>query len=437
MSTPNPEARPLHLADTPGYPLARTVELPDTVGHPTGSLSIRFGALQVSAEGRPEAVAGQEHTYRLPALVLTGRYALDTRPDEIRDLDTAGDLRPLSEEARRPTLPAASRAAAVTPDPPDEETLRKWRDRADTHRDKLMRTEKGQQLLITYGQNNETFYGIFDSSSTLRKNWRRNGVTRRMSEHTYTNTDLGATGDGANAVNDWTDPDQGTTYNSHAFIQYVNVTSALSFEMGFATAPEDQSTYGDALDAAQKFATAVNDTGNSGEQTTPLTHEQIYTSIEQHPGEVRATTPGELDRYVGLVHGTYSAAPEDEPDEWFPLSEEHRERYRRFGKEAYEARAQEQPAATHTLHRGDCHARLDGVLITVDPAQAAATVTLPPLALHIDDADWRGPVGELARERLRTMRFVQELLRDAVAETLRHAALTGIAGFGPPGDGRS
>ncbi|MER5770267.1 hypothetical protein [Streptomyces sp. NPDC001985] len=439
MSTPYPdpgtEPRPLYLADTPGYPLARTVEMPGTVGYPTGSLSIRFGALRIRAEGRPEAVAGEEGAYRIPALVLTGRYALDARPDEIRDLDTAGHLRPLSDEALRPTLPAATRDA-VAPEPPDEETLRKWRDRADSHRDQLMRTEKGQQLLITYGKNNETFYDLFDTSSTLRKNWRRNGTTRSMSAHTFDTTDPRTPPESASAVNDWTDPDHHTSYNANAFIQYVNVTSALSFEMSFAAA-DAQDKYSDALDAAQRFATAVNDTGNSGDLVNPMTQHEVYTSIDQHSGEVRATTPEEVDRYIGLVHGTYDTAPEDEPEEWLPLSDEHRARYRAFGKEAYEDRARERESATDTLHWGDCHARLENIRVTGDPARGEATVTLPPLALHIDDAEWRGPAGEVARERLRTMRFVQELLRDAVAETLRHAALTGIAGYGPAGDGES
>ncbi|MFI2214006.1 hypothetical protein [Streptomyces sp. NPDC020141] len=435
MSTPYPAPRPLYLADTPGYPLARTVEMPDTVGYPTGSLSIRLGALKIHAEGRPEPVAGQHGAYRIPALVLTGRYALDARPDDIRDLDTAGGLRPLADEALRPTLPATSRAA-VAHDPPDDATLRKWRDRADSHRDRLMRTEKGQRLLITYGQTNETFYGVFDTSSTLRKNWRKNGVTRNMSEHTFAATDPQTAADDADPVNDWTDPDQRTSYNSNAFIQYVNVTSALSFEMSFAAA-EDQDDYGDALDAAQRFATAVNDTGNTGDSTSPMTQHEVYDSIEQHSGEVRATTPEEVARYIGLVHGTYAEDPENEPEEWLTLTDEHRARYRAFGKEAYEARAREQEPATDTLHQGDCHARLDDVRITLDPAGGEPAVTLPPLALHIDDADWHGPSGELARERLRTMRFVQELLRDSIAETLRHAALTGLDGYRLPGDGRS
>ncbi|MEO3973538.1 hypothetical protein [Streptomyces sp. CAU 1734] len=435
MSTPYPEVRPLYLADTPGYPLARTVEMPGTVGYPTGALSIRFGALRVRAEGRPEAVPGEEGAYRIPALVLTGRYALDARPDEIRDLDTAGDLRPLSEESRRPTLPAASRPSAPH-EPPDDETLRQWHDRADAHRDKLMQTEKGQQLLITYGQNNETFYGIFDTSSTLRKNWRRDGVTRRMSEHTFTTTDPQAPAAGAGAVNDWTDPDQGTGYNAHAFIQYVNVTSALSFEMSLAT-PDDQSKYGDALDAAQQFATAVNDTGNTSERTTPLSQHEVYSAIDRHSGEVRATTPEEVQRYIGLVHGTYTTAPEDEPEEWLTLSREHRDHYREFGRQAYADRAREQPAATDTLHWGECHARLEDIRITTGPGPGDAAVTLPALALHIDDSGWEGPAGELARERLRSMRLVRELLRDTVAETLRHAVLTGTEGFVLPADGRS
>ncbi|MCF3102103.1 hypothetical protein IPZ58_10955 [Streptomyces roseoverticillatus] len=440
MSTPHPEPRPLHLADTPGYPLARTVEMPDSVGYATGSLSIRLGGLQVSAEGRPEAVAGQAGTYRIPALVLTGRYALDARPDEIRDLDTAGNLRPLSEEARQPTLPAASRAP-VPHDPPDPDTLQKWRDRADAHRDKLMQSENGQQLLVKYGEHNESYYAAFDDPDDtygLRQLWRAQGVSRRMSEQTYDTTNPGAELASEPAVNDWHDSQTGATYNGHAFKQQSNLANTLGYMSEDETDPTKKEQYKAAALESFNFAKVVGtSTGNTGKVVAPMPQSAVYKAIEEHTGEIPTTTEEELARHMALAEGTYALAEEDEPEDWLPLSPEQRAHIRSFGRNAYRLKAQRLPASTDTLHLGTCSARLEDIRITVDPDGEGAVVTLPSLALSIEDESWQGPVGEVARERLGTMRFVQELLRDAIAETVRHAALTRIAGYAPPQDGRS
>ncbi|MEV4921442.1 hypothetical protein [Streptomyces roseoverticillatus] len=440
MSTPHPEAQPLHLADTPGYPLARTVEMPDSVGYPTGSLSIRLGGLQVRAEGRPEAVAGQAGAYRIPALVLTGRYALDARPDQIRDLDTAGNLRPLSEEAQQPTLPAASRAP-VPHEPPSPDVLDNWRKRADAHRDKLMRSENGQQLLITYGQHNESYYDAFDDPDDtygLRQLWSARGITRRMSERTYDTTDPGAALNSQEPVNRWQDPQTGVTYNGHAFNQQNNVATALGYMSEDATDPKKKEQYKAAALETVNFAKVVGtDTGNTDKVTEPMPQSAVYKAIEEHTGELPTTTEEELARHMALADGTYALAEEDEPEDWLPLSPEQRAHIRGFGRNVYRLKAQRLPASTDTLHLGTCSARLEDIRITVDPAGEDAVVTLPSLALSIEDESWQGPVGEVARERLRTMRFVQELLRDAIAETVRHAALTRIAGYAPPQDGWS
>ncbi|MFI9722865.1 hypothetical protein ACIHFE_24935 [Streptomyces sp. NPDC052396] len=441
MSTPHsqPQPQPLHLADTPGYPLARTVEMPEAIGYPTGSLSIRLGALQLRAEGRPEAVAGQAGTYRIPALVLTGRYALDARPDGIRDLDTAGNLRPLSAEARRPTLPAASRTPAPH-DPPEPDTLQKWRDRADAHRDKLMRSENGQQLLIKYGQHNESYYDAFDDPDDtygLRQKWREKGTTRRMSEQTYATTDPQAAHTSQPAVNDWQDAQTGVAYNAHAFTQQNTLATVLSLMAEDATDPEKQQKYTAAALETINFAKTIGTTGNTDKDTTPMSQSAVYTAINEHTDELPTTTEEELARHTALAYGTYALTEEDEPEDWLPLSPEQRTHIRSVGRNAYRLKAQRRPAATDTLHLGSCSARLEDIRITMDPAREDAVVTLPSLALNIEDESWRGPVGEVARERLRTMRFVQELLRDAIAETVRHAALTRIPGYAPPQDGRS
>ncbi|MER0483746.1 hypothetical protein ABR737_36345 [Streptomyces sp. Edi2] len=476
MSTPQPpqsgdarpgrEAETLHLADTPGYPLARSVEMPDTLNYPTGSLSFRLGALRLRAEGQPEALSEETRgdtrriTHRIPALILTGRYALDTRPDEIREIDTAGNLRPLSEEARQPTLPAGARAA--TPGHPDDETIRRWTGRADAHRTKLMKTENGRKVLIQYGTHNESYYDIFNGSSSvssaLRKKWAEKGVTQRMSQHTYDATDP-ETADGARPstddpqqVNNWQDPHEGVTYNGHAWQQRTTVQTALTTEAARIKRkdPAKAERLAAAATAAESFSKSVQQTGNDGSQTTPMTQDNVYTTIDQHSGEPPAVSHGEMARYNGLAMFTDGevqapgAEQQDQPQEqedWIALSVEDRAIVHEIGAAAYHEEAQQGPRATDTLHTGDCAARLEDVRITTrlapDGAPADVTVELPGLALSIDDEQWQGSAADVARERLAAMRFVHTLLQDAIAENVRHAALTGIAGYALPQDGRS
>ncbi|MFF4951281.1 hypothetical protein [Streptomyces chattanoogensis] len=463
---PGPEAETLHLADTPGYPLARSVEMPGTLDYPTGSLSFRLGALQLRAEGQPEALAEETRSgtrrtvHRIPALVLTGRYALDTRPDEIREIDTAGNLRPLSEEARQPTLPAGARA--VAPSHPDEETVRRWTARADAHRTKLMKTENGRQVLVHYGTHNESYYDIFNGSSsvssTLRKKWAEKGITQRMSEHTYGTTDpdeatgaLSSSGD-EQPVNGWEDPQEHVQYNAHAWQQRTTVQTALTTEAARIQPkdPDKAQRLRDAATAAEGFSKSVQDTGNDGRRTTLMTQDNVYTTINQHSGEMPAVSSEELARYNGLAafaDGDVQALPAaeetrpEEPEDWITLSDEERTLIQEFGAAAYHDEAMQGPQATDTLHTGACTARLEDVRITTrlasDGTPADVTVELPDLALSIDDEEWRGTAADVARERLTAMRFVHTLLQDAVAETVRRAAFTGITGYAHPQDGRS
>ncbi|AEW98399.1 hypothetical protein [Streptantibioticus cattleyicolor] len=458
MSTPQPPrsgdaAETLHLADTPGYPLARNVEMPDTLGYPTGSLSFRLGALQVRPEGRPEAVAEETRdgvrrvTHRIPALLLTGRYALDARPDEIREIDTAGNLRPLSQEARQPTLPAGARA--VAPRHPDDDTVRRWTDRADAHRTKLMKTENGRQVLIEYGTHNESYFDVFDGTSAtcraLRKKWAEKGITQRMSEHTYGATDPDTT-DGRPPVNDWQDPQEGVAYNLHAWRQRTTVVTTLSTEAGRIAAkdPDKADRFRKAAEASERFSKAVQQTGNDDTQTTPMTQENVYAAIDRHSGELPSVCAAEMARYDGLAllaHDTAQAAPEGHRPDWIAHSDEDRAIIQEIGAAAYHEEAQQAPPATDTLHTGACTARLTDIRVTThldpDGTPADVTVELPHLALEIDDGQWRGAAADVARERLAAMRFVRHLLRDAVAETVRHAACTGMSGYAHPRLGRS
>src|SRR5436190_10101550 len=103
----------LRLPDTPGYPVAREVPLPEDHEYgPTGALSLRLGDLTVALDGELGEAAGEtlengrtKIHYTLPPLVLSGRYSLDVKPEQQQQLDTAGDLSPLSEAEPSPGQP--------------------------------------------------------------------------------------------------------------------------------------------------------------------------------------------------------------------------------------------------------------------------------------------------------------------------------------------
>ncbi|MFF8912849.1 hypothetical protein ACF08M_05850 [Streptomyces sp. NPDC015032] len=469
MSTPQPpspgadrpdgEAETLHLADTPGYPLARSVQMPDTLDYPTGSLSFRLGALQLRPEGRLEPLAEEtcggtrRVTHRIPALVLTGRYALDTQPDAVPQIDTAGNLRPLADEARQPTLPAGARPDGPHP---DEGTVREWTDRARTHRAKLMRTENGRKLLTEYGTHNETYYDIFNGDSEMSKNlrdeWAKGGVTRRMSQHTYDVTDPEAPADGQHPVNDWHDPEgPNVTYNTHAWIQRTTLATTLVTEAVRIKHKDHGKSdrFKAAAKAIESFSKAVQQTGNDGSQVNSMTQDHVYAAVEQHSGNVPAVSDEEMARYDGLAAFREEAAQalqeeqegQEEQADWIELSDQDRAVIHSIGAAAYHEEAQQEPQATDTLYTGACTARWEDIRITTrltpDGTATDVTVELPDLALTLDDEDWRGTAAQVARERLAAMRFVRHLLQDSVAETVRYATLTGITGYLHPQDGRS
>ncbi|MEU2790297.1 hypothetical protein [Streptomyces sp. NPDC007100] len=424
----------LHLADTPGYPLARRVTMGLEVPYQFGTLSIRFGALQVRPEGPPELIGSAsggevaDVTYRIPALTLTGRYALDAREDEPHGIDSGGNLLPFTTEPQ-PTVPTFARDELLRGGQQDEQT--QWTNRAKRHRDeKLLKTENGRGLLRSYYRHNWAFCDIFEDSSALRAAWKKDGTVRRMSAHTYKVTDPAA-GDNQPKINDWKDTD-GSTYNLLAFDRQAVLATALG--QAETDDKEKKKRFEAACDATADFATRVEGTGNSGSKTTHLTQKDVYGHIAKPPGcdsaryeMLHAVTRGEVDPDT-LTPGT---APHE-------FSAEELHSLRKARRAVFSDNAEREPTATDTLYSGDCSARLEGVRIALGPPSpdggraAYARIELPDLALRIDDSAWGGPAGEVAMERLAAMGFISGIVQDAVSESVRHAALTGLAGYAPP-----
>ncbi|MFJ6913078.1 hypothetical protein ACIQUX_03850 [Streptomyces sp. NPDC101133] len=452
-------AEPLRLADTPGYPLARGVDTTDidTVPYDAGSLSIRFGDLALHPLAAPAPVSTEvlgevtQVTYRIPALSLTGRYALDARPDEISAIDAGGNpFQPLTTEQQQPTFPAAP--AAHTP--PDGQTQERWHGRARAHRDALMRTENGRKLLVEYGKHNDTYREVFagtDSvSKALVKTWRRAGVTRRMAEHTYSVTDPDTPRTEQRPVNEWTDAD-GSSFNWHAWSQRTLLVTALATKAASRRRKDDLQNakrYQAAAEAAESFSLEVQQTGNASESTTPLTQQQIYQTVEGHSGTVSPPSAEAMARYqppAGPEELMAREAPGETagavPDGWVALSAQDHAVIENIHRAFYHQEAAEADPADNTLHLGQVSARLEDVRITVKlPAGTGGLPTepedveivLPEFDLSVQDEHWEGNAGAVAKERLAGMAFLLGLLRDSTAEALRHSVLAGTPGYTPP-----
>ncbi|MFG2978499.1 hypothetical protein ACGFYY_36630 [Streptomyces sp. NPDC048331] len=484
-AAPTPNGRtPVRLADTPGYPLARTVAMPERLPYRSGALSIRFGALEVHPDGDPEELTREPHgdgtriTYRIPALAVSGRYALDARPDAVPELDSAGNLQPLSDTARQPTVPLAARLAAEV-QPPQPQDVERWTARAREHRTQLLKTPNGGELVYRFNVHNEVYNELFRMSGVLQV-WRGQeqeaGMTRQMAEITWERVDPAQKE--SPPVNKWKHGASGRSYNWHSFRVHHKLQAVLSFkaaefaEKGLAGAPNK---YRAAYDSASAFATKVIATGNTRDDMTEMDQHQIYKVISDDRGtppppvedaafarhlryaplmgagplsEAGLDVP---DHYIGSPHTTEPLA--DEPDHWEPLTEDDYAAIREMTRSFYHHEAERQTAEANgsgdVLHEGSCRARLADAVFTVvlgpdghleqDSALKRITdarVELPPLELTLDGSGtWEGDAGRLAQERLDSMAFLPELLRESVLETVRYAALTGVPGFSPNGTG--
>ncbi|MFJ8098479.1 hypothetical protein [Streptomyces griseofuscus] len=471
MNDPQTDGEPyaaeaVRLPDTPGYPLARGVDTSDidTVPYDTGALSIRFGDLALRPLGAPEPEGSEvlgvitKVTYRIPALSLTGRYALDARPDEISDIDAGGNpFQPLTLEQQQPTF-----AVAPAPHtPPGEQVQERWHGRARAHRDKLLTTENGRKLLVEYGKHNDTYCEVFagsDSvSNNLRKTWRRSGVTRRMGEHTYSVTDPEAPPGEQQPVNEWTDPATGTSYNAHAWQQQTALITALNLKASRLEEKkklQESQRYKAAALATSSFGAEVAATGNRtrGGQVSeiPLTQQQIYQKLSEHSG----TLPPQSEEVLAVygppaspeectADGAPHAAAEPESADRVTLTPEEQAIVESFHRAYYHQEAAEAEQADNTLHLGLLSARVRGVRITLSLPDGPGSlptepedveVAMPEFDLDVRDEQWEGNAGEVAKERLAGMTFVLGLLSDSMAEALRYCVFTGMPGYVLPAE---
>ncbi|MBY8858550.1 hypothetical protein K7711_18875 [Nocardia sp. CA2R105] len=403
---------PLSVPTPPAMPLARTVEMPTHIGYPSGALSLRFTEVTVEPTREPDAVAvsdGDRTVLGLPPLLVRARYAIDATPDRVATVDGGGDLSLLSESATAP------RSGDET------ETHPEWLDNARDQRMRLAQTENGASLLNLYDQHTDVFAELFDPNlGTFTKDIWTKGDTSTMAADTHD-----AVKNDTGLVND---PDKtyslpsGTpaNYNLNAFVRQVGASTYIhyldpDYDPTDPTKQTLQPKYQEAVDAVGKFAETVKGTGNDKGNTTAMTSEQIYQTVNTHSGE-----PAELpSEQLAAMRNPFA------DDVWEGRDDDERDLIRQFHRQARAGREELRAAAVPTsLFEGSGTGRITGAAVVTDAA-GAVRVEFPDFDLALDDSAWTGAAADIARDRLNAAGFLAGLVRDAVAERLRVAVLAG------------
>ncbi|MFJ1791636.1 hypothetical protein [Kitasatospora griseola] len=426
----------LRLPDTPGYPVARGVTLPE--GHeytPTGSLSLRLGDLKVTLDadlgGATVESLDDGHrkvTYALPPLVVSGRYSLDVTPEQPQLLDTAGDLRPLSDQLASPGTPVLELLA--------DDVRDAYLDTAREQREKLVKeSDKGYTLVSTFYEHNEIYNEAFQKDAV--SGWQAGGATKEMAR----DTDAAVTGSGVvnsrSKLYDRGSEGPPLSFNAISFLHKLSVETAVVL-LGDDGRGGVKPAYQKAVNASDGFGRSViAQTGNEKDTIVPMTAPQVHEKVKgsQSDDEPPAVDPGpylDPDSHLERIAGTGTTTPGglDEAD----LRHIRSCRARFLGKQAA-ARS----AKGAVLHQGPCGTRVTGATVTAETRPEAGrhvvawvSADIPDLSLELDDSDWSGDVGRTARERIAAMGFVRTLLQDALAERVRIAVANAVPGLTHP-----
>lgn len=428
---------PLRLEDTPAYPLARTVQMPEKHAYPTGAISFRMrdlaihGLEELDAEHCSSEVSGERVRMKVTfdQLTLKGEYSLDAKPDPIVEIDTAGNMLDLPEEARRPA--GSDTGTGGTTDP----TTEAWLDQARAQVTPLSQTTNGQQLLGLYNQHNETYETVFRTNNALASIWQAGGATKDMAADTSTAVT------NSSVVNDSTKLySNNNTYNGNAFSQQLNVASACIWSDPTFTGenpPDPTSPYYLAAVAALSFGLGVsNQTNNDKTTVTELTSDDVYNHVNTASGSLPPVSQTQVNQVIAMAVGGGGA---DEPSDlgWIKIDEEDKKRLRYLYEATMKQRAENSAIIGFPLFAGGCRAMLGSVEATLDllieetpegprARTVATSIDLPAFELDINDDAWHGDAAEIARKRLDRMYFIRSLLHQSIHANLERT-LAGAA----------
>lgn len=167
---------------------------------------------------------------------------------------------------------------------------------ATNQRTKLWQTPNGDQLMNQYYDYNEVYNWMFQNDPSVQTSWQEPANTYFM-EQTYNasnNTSSMYVND--TAYND-TETGEETSYNQNAFSQQITLTFSA---LGWAANPPSgvaitSQQFSDAATAAASFGSdQVHSTGNTENQTTPMTFDDVYTHVEQYQSSTEQKTRAPL-----------------------------------------------------------------------------------------------------------------------------------------------
>ncbi|MGJ4748003.1 hypothetical protein ACQV5M_16715 [Leptospira sp. SA-E8] len=419
-------ARKVVLPSSPAYPLARIVEMAESWAYPRASIAFRFEEMIISGfeNFRIDPAQFTDKTIRfrilLEELFLSGKYTVETKPDLIPELDTAGNLSELSLGSDTPQEGGGD--SETDPDPQKEA----WLDQAREERDRLSSTNNGQKLLGAYNEHNETYDEVFKTYKALTNAWRAGGATKEMA------SDTSGALKSDEVINSSTKKYVGgVTYNGNAFAQQLNVAAACLYadpNFNEETGPPQGSKYWEAAKAALSFGKGVGDTtGNQKAKVKEMKPSEVHSSVDSHSGEL----PSINDSDVGQVLAATDLGPggrgEGQIPDWLDLDEEDRERLRNLKHAILKEKAENSDLFGLPLFQGELNAKIRGSFISVFlhfqegrdiPEVHDMKVSMPAFLIEIDDSNWSGIPGKIVRERLENTSFIQNLLYSSFSENI-------------------
>lgn len=241
--------------------------------------SMTDGGLNYTDNQSDPTKGSMEATIRFPANInIVGDYVVVATGLAQCALDTAGALSflPIPHGLRAEGVEGAENA----PDP-----VEPYLNAARAQRSRLWQTPNGGQMMDKFYDHNEVYNWMFQNNESMQESWVEPANTYFMKQ-TYeasgkpdsmkVNNGVYNSPDNANNAND----DDGMTYNENAFAQQITMSFAA---LGIAQNPKrvpagfTSEQFAAAATAASKFGTGpVQSTGNTDEQTTPLTVNEVY-----------------------------------------------------------------------------------------------------------------------------------------------------------------
>jgi hypothetical protein len=430
----------IETADTPPYPLAKTVQMPEGHTYKTGLLRLSFRDIHCTGAKKLRAGSGDYQVeeqkirmkFTLDTLNLKGTYFIDTQNDPEISIDTAGNLMELPKHAHTPLPGGADPGESSFSD----EQQAAYLDQAREQRATLMQTPNGPELMSVYNEHNEQYNQAFLTNEQLRDIWKANGVTAEMAADTSEALKNGT------VINPHAKKySNNETYNKNAFKQQMNVAVATlmldeDFDPYGSDPPNPNTASYKAAMATVNFKKAVNTTGNNDTGITEVTSGDVYGIVKNHSGAMPTSTNEELNRLI--AQGIQPAGNDEGTDTSGPvIDEEDRRRIRLIIESGLRNRMKSMNNVSEPLWQGDCSALIQGTEAQIELdiqshegrlqfQLADAQIELPVFDMHIDDSQWSGPAGEIARKRLSRAYFIRGLLHHQLADKLKEVISTSV-----------